>query len=77
MAMWIRRSGCLSLPSQRTVRDYTHFAKAESGFSTAVDEQLIEAARITTCPEWQKCVVLMDEMHVHIRKDLVPDRYIW
>ena len=60
----------LSLPSLRTLRDYTHFAKAESRFSTAVGEQLIEAARTTTCPEWQKCVVLlMDEMH--IREDLV------
>lgn len=69
----LRRSGCLSLPSQRTLRDYTHFAKAESGFSTAVDEQLIEAARITTCPEWQKCVVLlMDKMH--IREDLVYNK---
>ena len=70
----LRKSGCLSLPSQRTLRDYTHFAKAESGFSTAVDEQLIEAAQISTCPEWKKCVVLlMDEMH--IREDLVYDKF--
>lgn len=69
-----RKSGCLSLPSQRTLRHYTHFATAESGFSTAVDEQLIEAVRISTCPEWKKCVVvLMDEMH--IREDVIYNKF--
>ena len=36
----LRKSGCISLPSQRTLRDYTHFAKATSGFSCDVDQQL-------------------------------------
>ena len=39
-----------------------HFAKAVSGFSTAVDQQLIEAAEIATCPEWKKCVLLSSWM---------------
>ena len=70
----MRKTGCLSLPSQRTLRDYTHFAKAVSGFSTAVDQQLIEAAEIATCPEWKKCVVvLLDEMN--IREDLVYNKF--
>ena len=70
----LRKTGCLSLPSQRTLRDYTHFAKAISGFSTAVDKQLIEAAEIATCPEWKKCVVILqDEMH--IREDLVYNKF--
>ena len=70
----LRKTGCLSLPSQRTLRDYTHFANAVSGFSTAVDQQLIEAAEIATCPEWKKCVVvLLDEMH--IREDLVYNKF--
>jgi len=47
----LRKSRCLSLPSQRTLRDYAHYAKAEAGFSTAVDEQLIEASEVATCPE--------------------------
>ena len=65
----LRKSGCFSLPSERTLRDYTHYAKAEAGFSTAVDEQLIKASEVVTSPSWKKyVVVLMDEMH--IREDL-------
>ena len=70
----LRKSGCLSLPSQRTLRDYAHYAKAEAGFSTAVDEQLIGASEVATCPEWKKCVlIIMDEMH--IREDLVYNKF--
>lgn len=70
----LRKSGCLSLPSQRTLRDYTHIAAAASGFSAAVDQQLIDAAELATCPEWKKCVVvLLDEMH--IREDLVYNKF--
>ena len=70
----LRKSGCVSLPSQRTLRDYTHYAKAEAGFSTAVDKQLIEVSEVATCPSWKKCVViLMDEMH--IREDLVYNKF--
>ena len=70
----LRKSGCISLPSQRTLRDYTHFATAKSGLSCNVDQQLIEAAEIASCPEWKKSVVLlMDEMH--IREDLVYDKF--
>ena len=39
-----------------TMRDYTHFAMAESEFSNAVDKQLIETAKISTCLEWKKHV---------------------
>jgi len=69
----LRKSGCISLPSQRTLRDYTHVANVTSGFSSDVDLQLIEAAKLTTCPEHEKCVVvLMDEMHM--RESLVYDK---
>lgn len=69
----LRKSGCLSLPSQRTLRDYTHYASAKSGFSIAVDYQLIDAAQIQTCGERRKCVtLLMDEMY--IKQDLVYDK---
>lgn len=57
----LRQSGCLHLPSQRTLWDYTHYIK---------DEMLVSAANLTTCPEREKCVLLLlDEMH--IRQDLV------
>ena len=62
------------LPSQRTLRDYTHFVKAAPGFSLEVDQQLMTAASINTLEEWQKCVILLlDEMH--IREDLVYEKH--
>ncbi len=70
----LRNSGCLVLPSQRTLRDYTHFVKATPGFSMEVDQQLMKAASIETVEEWQKCVILLlDEMH--IREDLIYEKH--
>ena len=70
----LRKSGCITLPSQRTLRDYTHFVTATSGFSCDVDQQLIDVAEIASSPEWKKSIVLvMDEMH--IREDLVYNKY--
>ena len=67
------QSGCISLPSQRTLRDYTHYVEASTGFNTEVDKQLMEAAKIGDCKEYEKCVIiLLDEMH--IREDLVFDK---
>ena len=70
----LRQSGIISLPSQRTLRDYSHAVKAEPGFSKAVDQQLMLAAKVSTCPEWEKfVVVLMDEMY--IKEDLVYNKH--
>ena len=70
----IRESGCVHLPSQRTLRDYSHCIKASAGYSHDVDLQLIRAASILTCPEWHKFVILlMDEMY--IREDLVYNKH--
>ena len=70
----IRDSGVLKLPSQRTLRDYTHYADATPGFSHKVDEMLMESAQVKACPERNKCVLLLlDEMH--IREELVYDKH--
>ncbi len=70
----LRVSGCVKLPSQRTLRDYTHYVRALPGFSDDVDKQLIEVAKLQTCDEFQKYVVLvLDEMH--LKKDLVYDKH--
>ena len=70
----LRDSGCIKLPSQRTLRDYTHYIKACTGFSSEVDQMLIKAAKVESCPEREKCVILLlDEMH--IREDLVFDKH--
>ena len=64
-------SGCIKLPLQRTLRDYTHYVKASTGFSSEVDGMLVKAA---TCPEREKWVILLlDKMH--IREDLVFDKH--
>ena len=66
----LRDSGCLSLPSQRTLHDYTHCFKASTEFSDDVDKMLVDAAKLTELEDWQKAVgILIDEMH--IKEDLV------
>ena len=37
-------SGCISLPSQRTLRDYLNAVIAGPGFSMEVDRQLLQAS---------------------------------
>ena len=66
----MRESGVVNLPSQRTLRDYTYHTHASTGFSAAVDQQLVAAAGLGTCPDRERSIVfLMDEMH--IREDIV------
>ena len=70
----LRTSGILKLPSQRTLRDYTHYIKARSGFSTEVDNDLLRVAKYKDLKDWEKCTVLLiDEMY--IKEDLVYDKY--
>ncbi len=70
----LRSSRILSLPSQRTLHDYTYAVKASIGFSLEGDRQLLEAAHIATCAEYEKNVVVtIDEMH--IKEDLVFDKH--
>ena len=52
----LRDSGCITLPSQRTLRDYTHYVPAIIGFSAAGDHwcSLVEARQrrrhaLSTC----------------------------
>ena len=69
----LRESGCVVLPSQRTLRDYTHHLKSTSGFSDEVDVQITSAAKIDKAKEYEKCIALvMDEMYV--KEDLVYNK---
>ena len=64
----------IALPSQRTLRDYSHHTEAHVGFSDEADKQLMSIADVAPVQDWQKYViVLMDEMH--IREDLVYDKH--
>ena len=68
----LRSTGCLTLPSERTLRDYTHWAKVDVGFSAEANERIIHEACIKE--EKDKYVVLVfDEMK--IREDLVFDKH--
>ena len=68
----LRESGCIRLPSQRTLREYTHYILAKVGFSAEVDAQLI--AMIDFTKERNSYVALiLDE--VHIKEDLVYDKH--
>ena len=70
----LRDPGCIKLPSQRTLREYTDCIKTCTGFSSEVDLMLIKAAKVESCPRRDKCVILLlDEMH--IREDLVFDKH--
>lgn len=42
----LRSSGVLLLPSQRTLRDYTHYVPATTGFSSEVDEMLMKTLKV-------------------------------
>ena len=68
----LRTSGFITLPSERTLRDYTHLVRSALGIQPDVNEQLIKEAKVTSLEQWQKyVVVLFDE--VKIKEDLVYD----
>lgn len=72
----LRSTNVLVLPSECTLRDYTHFVKAKSGFQADLDQQLLREARLHTheIPEFQKFVCLIfDEMKVN--EDLVYNKH--
>ena len=70
----LRSSGVLVLPSERTLRDYTHWINPDPGFTEAVDKQLMDEAQIQTLPDFQKFVCLLFD-EVRIKEDLVYDKH--
>ena len=60
------------MPSQVTLGDYTSYIPAQTGFSTEVDQNLLDVAFLSN--ELNKYVmIIMDE--VHIKQDLVYDKH--
>ncbi len=70
----LRSSGVVVLPSERTLRDYTHFVKAKPGFSPGIDKQLCREANIDSIPEHEKYVCLVFD-EVKVKSDLVYDKH--
>ena len=68
----LRQSKCIKLPSQRTLRDYTHYITTSIGFSAEIDNDLVCVADLSQ--DLNKYVILIiDEMH--IKEDLVYDKH--
>ena len=68
----VRDSGCVQLPSQRTLRDYTHHTSTSIGFSVQIDEMLLDVAKLEQDIN-RYVFLIMDE--VHIKQDLVFDKH--
>ena len=69
----LRSSGFLKLPSERTLRDYTHYFVNKTGFMDEVDEQLLSEIPASLPASRRSVVLLIDEMKV--REGLVYNKY--
>ncbi len=49
----LRTSGFIRLPSERTLRDYTHFFKSKAGFQVEVEEMLVRDMKLSELPDWK------------------------
>ena len=68
----LRDSGCIHLPSQRTLRDYIHYIKSQVGFSSKVDHAVVNAANLSDGLN-KYVIIVIDE--IYIKNDLVYDKY--
>ncbi len=68
-----RTAGFIKLPSERTLRDYTHYFKQKAGYQVEVLKQLQEESKVDELPgNKQFCGIIIDEMK--IREGLVYDK---
>ena len=69
-----RTAGFIKLPSERTLRDYTHYFKSKVGFQLEVTRQLQKEAKIEDLPENRRfCALILDEMK--IKENLIYDKH--
>ena len=69
-----RKSSVIALPSERTLRDYRHFAFSAPGFSRDVDLQLLDLVKVQEPADLANYVsVIIDEMY--IKEGLVFDKH--
>ena len=61
----MRSSGIIKLPSERTLRDYAHLIRAQTGIQPEVCAQLLKEAKMGKLEDWQKYVaVVFDEVKI-------------
>ena len=59
----LRQSKCIKLPSQRTLRDYTHYITTTIGFAAEIDNDLVRVADLSH--DLNKYVILIiDEVYI-------------
>ena len=69
----MRSAGFVTLPSERTLRDYSNFFQSKPGFQHEVNKQLMREAKLEELDDLQRHVVLVfDEMK--IKEDLVYNK---
>ena len=70
----LSKSGVIALPSERTLRDYRHFASSTPGFSRDVDLQLLDLVKVQEPADLANYIsVIIDEMY--IKEGLVFDKH--
>ena len=67
-------SRVLILPSDRTLRDYTHYIKAGVGVQVDVINQLMSEVNIHSLEDWQKYVALVFD-EVKIKEGIVYSKH--
>ena len=67
-------SRVLALPTDRTLRDYTHFIKGGIGIQVDVTNQLRSETRIDDLEDWQKYVTLVFD-EVKIKERIVYNKH--
>ena len=63
----LRKSGIITLPSSRTLRDYRHFTQTMPGFSTIADMQLQELMQQKKSHLAKYVFILIDEIHLTLK----------
>ena len=64
----------ITLPSSRTLRDYTHYLKASTGFQPKVSEQLMAEAKLETPKDFEKKIALVFD-EIKIKDSVVYDKH--
>lgn len=67
----LRTSGFLKLPSERTLRDYTHHYRSSTGFQNEVDAML---RKEVGSEEWKNYMVLLID-EIKVKENLVYNKY--
>ena len=68
---------CISLPSKRSLWDYTHCFSTLSGFSADIDNLLFNATDIANNPLNHYVTLVMDEVHISVVTGSRFVRVIW